>query len=231
MIEKKSLRIEKYLLILSIMLLALTGCMRRRMTINSNPPGAMVYIDDYEIGTTPVSTNFTYYGTRNIRLEMDRYKTLNVKQPVPAPWYQWPGVDFFADNLSPCEINDHRTLNFNLTPQTIEQNEDIIRRGEELKGYQPPLPDNSYGNNGAVLPANSVVTPYSNSQNGYNGSETCPEPRANVPYPGRPGWANNGSTWSGNPAPPSYSPPEYSNQIATQPGVLPAGDEPIAPQQ
>jgi hypothetical protein len=37
-------------------LLAVAGCVQRRMTIRSNPPGALVYVDDYQIGTTPVST-------------------------------------------------------------------------------------------------------------------------------------------------------------------------------
>lgn len=224
MIEKKSLQIEKKLLILTIMLLALTGCMRRRMTINSNPPGAMVYIDDYEIGTTPVSTNFTYYGTRNIRLEMDGYETLNVKQPVKAPWYQWPGIDFFADNVAPCEINDHRRLNFNMTPQKIEQDSDIVERGEQLKNYQAPVMGDYYGNNGAVLPNNSVVAPaYNNPQNGYNGTPSG-SGSASL-QSGNPGWAGGGSSWGNSTAPPAYSAPGYSNSIADQPGVLPAGDE------
>lgn len=47
------------------------GCVQRRMTVRSNPPGALVYVDDYQIGTTPVSTDFIYYGTRKIRLVKD----------------------------------------------------------------------------------------------------------------------------------------------------------------
>jgi len=39
--------------LLAIVLLpAQSGCVTRRMTIRSNPPGALVYVDDYEIGTT-----------------------------------------------------------------------------------------------------------------------------------------------------------------------------------
>ena len=41
-----------------------SGCVERRLTIRSNPPGALVYVDDYTIGVTPVSTSFIYYGTR-----------------------------------------------------------------------------------------------------------------------------------------------------------------------
>ena len=52
-----------------LMLLLATGlvlcqpvnaAVRRRITIKTSPPGALVYIDDQEIGVTPVSTSFTY---------------------------------------------------------------------------------------------------------------------------------------------------------------------------
>ena len=56
------------------------------MTIRSNPPGALVYVDDYTIGVTPVSTSFIYYGTRKIRLVKDGYETLTVMQPISPPW-------------------------------------------------------------------------------------------------------------------------------------------------
>ena len=47
----------------------LGGCVLRSLTVNSEPPGAMVYLDDELIGETPVTTTFTYYGTRKITLE------------------------------------------------------------------------------------------------------------------------------------------------------------------
>ena len=79
--------------------LLLSGCVRRRMTIRSSPPGATVYVDNYELGPTPRSINFTHYGTRQIRLVKDGYETLTLLQPVPAPWYQLPVLDFFSENL------------------------------------------------------------------------------------------------------------------------------------
>ena len=54
--------------------------MQRRLTIRSNPPGALVYVDDYQIGTTPVSTDFVYYGTRKVRLVKSGHETLTVLQ-------------------------------------------------------------------------------------------------------------------------------------------------------
>ena len=71
------------------------GCVERQMTIRSDPPGALVYVDGYEIGITPVITPFTYYGQRKIRLVKDGYETLTVIQPVPPPWYEFPGWTSF----------------------------------------------------------------------------------------------------------------------------------------
>src|SRR5262245_62187583 len=70
------------------------GCVRRRLMVRSNPPGAMVYVDNQPIGTTPCATSFVYYGTREIKLVKPGFETLTVKQPIPAPWYQYPGIDF-----------------------------------------------------------------------------------------------------------------------------------------
>lgn len=118
----------------------LTGCVTRRMTIRSNPPGALVYVDDYEVGTTPCSHNFIYYGTREIRLVKDGYETMTVMQPMPAPWYEWPPLDFVSENLVPRKIHDDRTLTYNMQPQTVVPTEILLSRAEELRREaQPPV--------------------------------------------------------------------------------------------
>ena len=45
-----------------------TGCVRRRLTVRTNPTGAMVYIDHQPIGRSPVSHSITYYGTRHFEI-------------------------------------------------------------------------------------------------------------------------------------------------------------------
>lgn len=109
------------------------GCVRRRMTIRTNPPGARVFVDDYEIGTTPVSHHFIYYGGRKIRLVKDGYETLTVLQQVPAPWYQVPPLDFFSENLVPWEIRDQQTFSYQLTPQMVVPTEELMSRAEQLR--------------------------------------------------------------------------------------------------
>jgi hypothetical protein len=121
-----------------------SGCVQRRLTVRSNPPGALVYIDDYEVGTTPVSTDFVYYGTREVRLVKSGHETLTVLQPIPAPWYQWPGLDFISENLIPGEIRDERVVDYQLQPQIEVPDVQLLERGENLRsaaaGPTPPAP-------------------------------------------------------------------------------------------
>lgn len=107
------------------------------MTIRSNPPGALVYIDDYEIGTTPVTQSYLYYGTRKIRLVKDGYETLTVMQSVPAPWYEIPPLDFVSENVVPSEIRDQREFCYQLTPQRIVPTEELLGRAEGLRRGVP----------------------------------------------------------------------------------------------
>jgi hypothetical protein len=116
-----------------------SGCVQRRMTIRSNPPGALVYVDDYEIGTTPISADFIYYGRRKIRLVRDGYETLSVMQPVSPPWYQIPPLDFVTENLIPGEIRDQRTFHYQLTPQRVVPTEQLLSRAENLRRGIAPV--------------------------------------------------------------------------------------------
>ncbi len=103
-----------------------------------------MYVDDYQIGTTPVSTSFTYYGTRKIRLVLSGYETKTILQPVPTPWYEYPGLDFVTENLVPGEIRDERVVEYQLTPQVIVPSQQLLGRAENLRhgaaAPQAPLP-------------------------------------------------------------------------------------------
>jgi hypothetical protein len=109
------------------------GCVERRMTIRSNPPGAVVYVDDYPVGTTPVSASFTYYGTRKIRLVKSGYETLTVLQPVGLPWYQITPIDFFSENVVPGTIRDNHTFDYQMVPQAVVPREQLLDRAEGMR--------------------------------------------------------------------------------------------------
>jgi len=109
------------------------GAVRRRVTIRSNPSGALVFIDDQEIGVTPVSTSFIYYGTRKIQLIKDGYETVTVLRTFKPPWYQWAGIDFITENLVRSEFRDERLIEFKLTPLRIKTNKELVDRGIQLR--------------------------------------------------------------------------------------------------
>ncbi|MBP88701.1 MAG: hypothetical protein CMJ64_18640 [Planctomycetaceae bacterium] len=111
-----------------------SGCVRRRMTIRSNPAGAVAFVDDRRIGVTPVSTPFTYYGTRTVQLFKDGYEPLTVKQRFSVPWYELPPLDFITENLWPYEVRDERIVSFEMIPQQIVPNEQLLERAEMLRG-------------------------------------------------------------------------------------------------
>jgi hypothetical protein len=116
------------------------GCVQRRMTIRSNPPGALVYVDDYQIGTTPVSTDFIYYGTRKIRLVKDGYETLTVRQPFPIPWYEIFPLDFVTENLWPWEIRDERVVDLAMSNTASIPPESVVARAEQARLSAGSLP-------------------------------------------------------------------------------------------
>jgi hypothetical protein len=138
------------------------GCVRRRMTLRSSPAGATVYIDDQQIGTTPVSTSYVYYGTRKIQLVKDGYETLTVKQKFKPPWYQIAGVDFVTENLIPYEFRDERVVEFEMQPQPVVPATELLERAQQLRratadGYTvapPPTAPPSRDSNATDDPPN-----------------------------------------------------------------------------
>jgi hypothetical protein len=137
------------------MLIAGSGCVERRMVILSAPYGspsngpdlgAIVYDEKNQpIGAAPVDKPFTYYGKYRFRLAKDGYETLVVDQRVRSPWYELPGLDFFAENVIPWTIRDVRYFRYELKPAEIRTPEQMLQSGQLLRDYGKtigaPLPD------------------------------------------------------------------------------------------
>ena len=120
-----------YLLVFQIIFSA--GCVSRRMTFVSNPPGAMVVLDGKEIGYSPASTDFIWYGTRRVTMIKDGFETRTEFVTVTTPFYQWPIIDFFTDNFSPHRITDRRAFEFDLKPKQIVPEEELRDRASKLR--------------------------------------------------------------------------------------------------
>lgn len=117
----------------AVCLLAPTGCVRRRLTVRSNPPGAQVFVDNQEIGATPCSASFVYYGTRSITVMKDGYRTEKILQTINPPWYEIPPLDFLSENLVTREIRDERIVDVQLVPEEIVPQEKLLSRAQSLR--------------------------------------------------------------------------------------------------
>jgi hypothetical protein len=117
-----------------------SGCVERRYTIRSDPPGALAIVNGEEIGPTPVSRSFTYYGDRKITLLLDGYATKTVIEPIPAPWWDNIALEFFVENLIPYTFRDEREYVFPLEPATVPEKNDLVGRGEALRAQGAIIP-------------------------------------------------------------------------------------------
>ena len=63
------MKIKQALSVISLAgLLGLCGCVERELTINTNPSGAVVLLNDEEIGVSPVTVPFNWYGDYNVTI-------------------------------------------------------------------------------------------------------------------------------------------------------------------
>lgn len=119
--------------LVAMLLLSTGGCVHRRLTIRSNPPAAKVYVDGRDAGLTPATVDFTYYATREIRLVKPGYETMTKLVPVRTPWYQVPPFDFFSDNLLPTQVTNRNEFTFQLVPQVVVPQSELIERANTLR--------------------------------------------------------------------------------------------------
>jgi hypothetical protein len=137
------------------------GCVERRMTIISDPPGAIAIVNGHEIGPTPAevpSNLFVYYGVYEIRLLKDGYDPLLVHQQVDPPWYEYFPLDFFSENLWPFCIRDRRVLPpYALQPTRVVPAEELLQNAasERARGQMVGVPDV-----GLFVPAAAPAVPH-----------------------------------------------------------------------
>ena len=108
------------------------GCVQRTLQVESDPPGALVYLNGEEAGRTPMRKNFVWYGTYDVELRKDGYQTLNKPTQVWAPWWQVPPIDLFAELLP---LEDKHYARYSLRPQTEVQTapEEILARAAKTR--------------------------------------------------------------------------------------------------
>ena len=133
-------RCVKAFVVLSVSLGMLSGCVERRYTIRTEPPGATVVVNGEEIGPAPVSRSFNYYGDRKITLVLDGYQTKTLIQPIEACWWDSFLTEFFTENLIPVSLRDERIYKYKLEPAQTSSQAGLRARAESLRSDAHTLP-------------------------------------------------------------------------------------------
>ena len=117
-----------------LLMLSTAGCVEQLLSIDSDPSGAVVTLNDQEIGRTPVTTNFKWYGFYEANVRKDGYQTLKTTSPVIAPWWQFVPFDLVAE-IIPVRYTDQHYLHYTLQPITARLNDPdrLLRQGERLR--------------------------------------------------------------------------------------------------
>ncbi len=116
-----------------LVLIALTalGCVERTISITTQPPGALVYLNDKEVGRTPLTTPFLWNGVYDVRIEADGHTPLWTKADTGQPLWDAPGIDLIAEMVpgGKRQVQWH----FELDPAVEADSNDLIERAVELK--------------------------------------------------------------------------------------------------
>lgn len=135
---------RKLLLVIVLAILtAATGCIDRRFVVESNVPGAQVFVNNRPIGPAPADTAWEYSGNYQFRVVAPGYEPLTECRTIQSRWYDYPPLDFFVGVLWPFHIEDVRRLRFELKPSRQINTAEVEARAEELRERTNQLPRGS----------------------------------------------------------------------------------------
>ena len=109
----------------------LSGCVERRVWVDTDPPGALVWINDAQIGRSPVDAGITHDGVYDLRIEKEGYEPIVTGATVNGPLWDQPPLDFFAEIL-PVDARNHTRWRFVLRARD-ESDADLAARAERFR--------------------------------------------------------------------------------------------------
>ncbi len=125
------------ILLVSTATFLLVGCgVQRTITVTSEPAGALVYLNDQEVGRTPVDVPFLFYGTYDVRLDKEGYRPLWTSANAKAPWWETIGPDLVAEAVG---AESKIAWHFTLEPLPTEDGvvtadvDALVARAEQLR--------------------------------------------------------------------------------------------------
>ncbi len=115
-------------------LVSTAGCIERTVSINTEPQGATVFLNDEEVGQTPIRVPFTWYGDYDIIIRKQGFKTVQTNHRIHTPWYQYPFIDIVSECFVPFTIHDDHVIDtFALQEYQAPDKEELLYRSGEMR--------------------------------------------------------------------------------------------------
>lgn len=119
---------------------ALSGCVERRIWIDTEPQGALVWVNDAQVGRTPVDLAITHEGTYDLRIEKEGFEPLVTPATTSGPIWDTVPLDLIVEIL-PINARNETRWKFTLVPRDDSENALVDRatglrdrlRGESMR--------------------------------------------------------------------------------------------------
>lgn len=168
--DRTRTRILAKLALVVALVAPLTGCIRSRVTITSEPAGAEVFWRGERRGPTPITIPFEWYWHYDYRLEKEGFEPVEVVDRFRTPpWFLMP-LDLLME-LVPVPIPDNRRRHYVLKPAE--------RTPEGSEGAEPSFAE---GAPGAASDASGASIPASEAP-AVPSAVSSPSPAPSAPAP------------------------------------------------
>jgi hypothetical protein len=105
---------------------ASSGCVRRVVQITSAPDGALVWMNDREVGSTPCEIEILHYGKYDVRVEKAGFEPVVTGRSANVPIWDLPGPDLIAE-LVPADFESRTVWHFDLVVENDDPDRVLLR--------------------------------------------------------------------------------------------------------
>jgi hypothetical protein len=114
------------------------GCVERSLLVESDPPGARLFVNGLPTGTTPARVRYVHDGRFDVRLEKEGHHSVHGEVTTRRAVDAVPGPDFVAENVWPGRIRRCTRAFFVLPPlkadsYTKEEVAALLRQAEDFR--------------------------------------------------------------------------------------------------
>ena len=102
------------LTLLLVLTACASGCVRRTLSVTSEPAGAGVVINGQPAGQTPLEVVFYHHGTYRVEVRKEGYLPITDALRLRRKFYEYPVADLFFEVLWPGVIRDRREAHYKL---------------------------------------------------------------------------------------------------------------------